>query len=177
MKLDCEPGYITLVWTENRAQADTSLFRLGTCSPTSFSPREAVFRVDVNDCNFSRLVCVCVCDASNSEVCGGLCRLSTVCVTHRLLVVSWSTPMSWFICPWISPRLCPSVSLLSAPTRGGCSSCSCEPLVSPTDSCLECAWSVPLYRPKDWYPRVYDPVFDTFGQADLVFHMAIMNGG
>lgn len=60
MKLDCEPGFITLVWTENRAQADTSLFRLGTCFPTSFSPREAVFRVDVNDCNFSRMVCVCV---------------------------------------------------------------------------------------------------------------------
>lgn len=58
MKLDCEPGYITLVWTESRAQADTSLFRLGTCFPTSFSPREAVFRVDVNDCNFSRMVCV-----------------------------------------------------------------------------------------------------------------------
>lgn len=58
MKLDCEPGFITLVWTENRADADTSLFRLGSCFPTSVSAREAVFRVDVNDCNFSRMVCV-----------------------------------------------------------------------------------------------------------------------
>lgn len=58
MKLGCEPGYITLVWTENSAQADMSLFRLGTCYPTSVSPREVVFRVDVNDCNFSRMVCV-----------------------------------------------------------------------------------------------------------------------
>lgn len=57
MKLDCEPDFVTLVWTENRAQADTSLFRLGSCFPTSFSPREAVFRVDFNDCNFSRMVC------------------------------------------------------------------------------------------------------------------------
>lgn len=56
MKLDCEPGFVTLVWTDSRALADTSLFRLGSCPPTSFSPREAVFRVDVNDCDFSRMV-------------------------------------------------------------------------------------------------------------------------
>lgn len=33
-----------------------------------------------------------------------------------------------------------------------------------------------LYRPKDWLPRIYDPVFETFGQADLVFHIGIANG-
>lgn len=33
-----------------------------------------------------------------------------------------------------------------------------------------------LYRPADWFPQIYDPVFDTFGQADLVFHIGIANG-
>lgn len=56
MKLDCRPDFVTLVWTESRPQADTSLFRLGNCFPTSVSDREAVFSVDVNDCNFRRLV-------------------------------------------------------------------------------------------------------------------------
>lgn len=56
MKLDCQPGYVTLVWTEKRALADMSLFRLGSCFPSSFSPREAVFKVDVEDCGFSRMV-------------------------------------------------------------------------------------------------------------------------
>lgn len=33
------------------------------------------------------------------------------------------------------------------------------------------------YRPEDWYPPLYDPIaFNTFGQADLVFHMGLMNG-
>lgn len=64
MKLDCEPGYITLVWTDNRAQTDMSLFRLGNCFPISFSSREVVFRVDVNDCNLSRMVC----DAFNGGI-------------------------------------------------------------------------------------------------------------
>ncbi|KAM3603963.1 uncharacterized protein V6R79_004626 [Siganus canaliculatus] len=30
-------------------------------------------------------------------------------------------------------------------------------------------------RPKDWYPLIYDPVFDTFGQGDLVFFIGLMN--
>ncbi|KAF0047347.1 hypothetical protein F2P81_000980 [Scophthalmus maximus] len=30
-------------------------------------------------------------------------------------------------------------------------------------------------RPKDWYPLVYDPVFNTYGQGDLVFHIGLMN--
>lgn len=32
-------------------------------------------------------------------------------------------------------------------------------------------------RPKDWYPLIYDPVFDTYGQGGLVFHVGLMNGG
>ncbi|XP_008284246.1 zona pellucida sperm-binding protein 3-like [Stegastes partitus] len=56
MKLDCRPDYMTLVWTESRPQADTSLLRLGSCFPTSVTVREAVFSVDLNDCHFRRLV-------------------------------------------------------------------------------------------------------------------------
>lgn len=44
------------------------------------------------------------------------------------------------------------------------------------DGGLKLPSSVSLRRPKDWFPRIYDPVFDTFGQSDLVFHMEIMNG-
>lgn len=81
---------MTVVWTENRAQADTSLLRLGSCLPTSSSPRESVFVVDVNDCNFSRMVC----KASNGGGGSGLQVKPTVCVPHRLLAMSLSTPMS-----------------------------------------------------------------------------------
>lgn len=56
MDLDCGPDYVTLVWTENRRQTDTSLYRLGNCLPTSVSIREAVFSVTFNDCNFRLLV-------------------------------------------------------------------------------------------------------------------------
>ncbi|MED6246186.1 hypothetical protein ATANTOWER_014040 [Ataeniobius toweri] len=56
MKLDCGPGYLTLVWTDSRSQADPSLFRLGSCFPTSFTPRDVVFNVELDDCNFRRLV-------------------------------------------------------------------------------------------------------------------------
>ncbi|XP_068504772.1 zona pellucida glycoprotein 3f, tandem duplicate 2 [Syngnathus scovelli] len=30
-------------------------------------------------------------------------------------------------------------------------------------------------RPKEWAPTSYDPVFSTYGQSGLVFHMALMN--
>ncbi|XP_026169939.1 zona pellucida glycoprotein 3f, tandem duplicate 1 [Mastacembelus armatus] len=30
-------------------------------------------------------------------------------------------------------------------------------------------------RPKDWYPVIYEPVFNTYGQGDLVFHISLMN--
>lgn len=96
MEVGCEPGYITLVWTDDGALADTSLFRLGTCLPTSFSSRESVFTVDVNDCNFSRLVRVKLLMVVPADV--------VACVCHRLPVMSLSIPTSWFICPWVSPR-------------------------------------------------------------------------
>ncbi|XP_053294892.1 zona pellucida sperm-binding protein 3-like [Pleuronectes platessa] len=30
-------------------------------------------------------------------------------------------------------------------------------------------------RPKDWYPPTYNPVFNTFGQGAMVFHIGLMN--
>uniref|UniRef100_A0A3Q0RD76 Zona pellucida glycoprotein 3f, tandem duplicate 1 n=1 Tax=Amphilophus citrinellus TaxID=61819 RepID=A0A3Q0RD76_AMPCI len=30
-------------------------------------------------------------------------------------------------------------------------------------------------KPKDWYPLVYEPVFNTYGLEDLVFHIGLMN--
>eukprot|EP00066_Takifugu_rubripes_P027940 XP_011617206.1 PREDICTED: zona pellucida sperm-binding protein 3-like [Takifugu rubripes] len=119
MKLDCEPGFVTLVWTDSRALADMSLFRLGSCPPTSFSPREAVFRVDVNDCDFSRMVTGDVMVYSNELV---------------------YTPLG-------------------------------QSSVMPFSRPVACAYQ----RPKDWFPQIYDPVFDTFGQAALVFHIGIAN--
>ncbi|XP_056277626.1 zona pellucida sperm-binding protein 3-like [Pseudoliparis swirei] len=56
MKLDCGTDSVRLVWTEGRSRADTSLFRLGNCFPTSFSATEAYFSVDFDDCNFRRIV-------------------------------------------------------------------------------------------------------------------------
>lgn len=35
--------------------------------------------------------------------------------------------------------------------------------------CFQC-------RPKDWYPLIYNPVFSTYSEADLVFHIGLMNG-
>lgn len=32
------------------------------------------------------------------------------------------------------------------------------------------------FRPKDWYPMIYDPIFSTYGVEDLVFHLSLMNG-
>ncbi|XP_029380547.1 zona pellucida sperm-binding protein 3-like [Echeneis naucrates] len=56
MKLDCRPDFMTLVWTESRFQVDPSLFQLGSCFPTSFTAREVVFTVNLNDCDFKRIV-------------------------------------------------------------------------------------------------------------------------
>lgn len=56
LKLDCGPDYVTLVWSDSRSQADTSLFRLGSCFPTTFTPQEVVFNVELDNCNFRRLV-------------------------------------------------------------------------------------------------------------------------
>ncbi|XP_045907307.1 zona pellucida sperm-binding protein 3-like isoform X2 [Micropterus dolomieu] len=119
MKLDCRPDTVTLVWTENRSQADTSLFRLGNCFPTSFSPRRAVFSVDVNNCNFKRLV-----------------TGSHLLYTNDLTYIS--SPDS---------NILPSTHLVV-----------CE-----------------YERPKDWYPMMYYPVFNTYGEGDLEFHIGLMN--
>ncbi|KAM6989367.1 zona pellucida sperm-binding protein 3-like [Tautogolabrus adspersus] len=119
MNLDCSPGFVTLVWTERSSQADTSLFRLGNCFPTSLSAREAVFSLDVNDCNFKRLV-----------------TGDQLIYTNDLTYIS--SPDS-HIAPFTHPVVC-------------------------------------VYeRPKDWYPLIYDPVFNTYGQGDLVFHIGLMN--
>lgn len=56
MKLNCWPDFVTLVWTESTLQADTSLFRLGNCFPSSVTAGEAVFHVYFSDCNFRMLV-------------------------------------------------------------------------------------------------------------------------
>ncbi|XP_044224925.1 zona pellucida sperm-binding protein 3-like [Thunnus albacares] len=119
MKLDCMPDYVSLVWTESRSQADTSLFRLGNCFPTSSSAREAVFNVDLSDCNFNRMV-------SGDQM----------VYTNDLTYVS-------------SP----------------------DSLIPPFTHQVMCAYE----RPKDWHPLIYDPVFNTYGQADLVFHIGLMN--
>ncbi|XP_049888848.1 zona pellucida sperm-binding protein 3-like [Epinephelus moara] len=50
--------------------------------------------------------------------------------------------------------------------------------ISPPDSHI-LAFTHPVVcayeRPKDWYPLIYDPVFQTYGQGDLVFHIGLMN--
>ncbi|XP_037537464.1 zona pellucida sperm-binding protein 3 [Nematolebias whitei] len=56
MQLDCKPDHMTLVWMDGKSQTDLSLFRLGSCFPTSVSKREVVFSVDFSDCSFGRLV-------------------------------------------------------------------------------------------------------------------------
>lgn len=56
LRVDCRPDYMSLVWTDGRSQADPSLFRLGSCFPTTVGPREATFSVTFDDCNFRRLV-------------------------------------------------------------------------------------------------------------------------
>ncbi|XP_059200634.1 zona pellucida sperm-binding protein 3-like [Centropristis striata] len=119
MKLDCRVDFVTLVWTESRSQADTSLFRLGNCFPSSITAREAVFSVDLNDCNFRRMV------------------------TGNKLI--YSNDLTYISSP---------ESHILAFT---------EPVV--------CAYE----RPKDWFPMIYDPVFNTFGYGDLVFSIGLMN--
>uniref|UniRef100_UPI0037E9A648 zona pellucida sperm-binding protein 3-like n=1 Tax=Semicossyphus pulcher TaxID=241346 RepID=UPI0037E9A648 len=119
MKLDCRPDFVTLVWTESRPQADTSLFRLGNCFPTSVSLREAVFSVDVNDCNFKRLV-----------------TGDKLIYLNDLTYIS--SPDSHIV-PFTHPVVCVHE------------------------------------RPKDWYPLIYDPVFNTYGQGNLVFHIELRN--
>ncbi|XP_029310025.1 uncharacterized protein LOC115023026 [Cottoperca gobio] len=120
MKLDCRQGFVTLVWTESRSQADTSLFRLGNCFPTSLSTSEAYFNVDLNDCDFRRLV-----------------TGDQLMYTNDLTYIS--SPDSHIVA-------------------------FTHPVV--------CAYE----RPDDWYPMIYNPVFQTYGLEDLVFNIGLMNG-
>ncbi|XP_069020470.1 zona pellucida sperm-binding protein 3-like [Embiotoca jacksoni] len=119
MKLDCGADYVTVVWTESRSQANTSLFRLGSCFPTSSTAREAVFSVYFNDCSFRSLV------TGNHMI-----------YTNDLTFIS--SPGS---------------------------------LILPFSHPVVCAYE----RSKDWYPMIYEPVFDTYGVEDLVFHIGLMN--
>ncbi|XP_008431204.1 uncharacterized protein LOC103478887 [Poecilia reticulata] len=119
LKLDCGPEYVTLVWSDSRSQADTSLFRLGSCFPTTFTPREVVFNVELDNCNFRRLV-------SGNEL----------NYTNDLFYMS--SPGS-YVLPFTLPVVCS------------------------------------YQRPKDWYPKLYDPVSSTYGVEDLLFHIELMN--
>ncbi|XP_028283638.1 zona pellucida sperm-binding protein 3-like [Parambassis ranga] len=119
MKLDCRPDYVTLVWKESRSQADTALFRLGSCFPNSFTAGEAIFSVELDDCNFRRMV-----------------TGNNLTYTNELTYSSASGSV-----------------------------------VPPSTYPVVCRYD----RPQDWYPLVYDPVFNTYGQEDLVFHMELMN--
>uniref|UniRef100_A0A3P8X5W7 Zona pellucida glycoprotein 3f, tandem duplicate 1 n=1 Tax=Cynoglossus semilaevis TaxID=244447 RepID=A0A3P8X5W7_CYNSE len=115
MRLDCRPDFVTLVWTESRIHVDPSLLRLGSCFPTSVTAMEAVFSVDLNDCNFDRLV-----------------TGDQMIYTNDLTYISSHESFS-------------------------------HPVVCVYD------------RPKDWFPLIYDPVFNTHGEAGLVFHAGLMN--
>ncbi|XP_068605433.1 zona pellucida sperm-binding protein 3-like [Brachionichthys hirsutus] len=120
VKLDCRPDSVVLVWTESRSQVDTSLLHLGSCYPTSSSVREAVFTVDLSDCNFSRTV--------------------TGAVITYASDLSYSSPPGSPVPSFTRPVVC-------------------------------------VYdRPNDWYPPLYEPVFETYGRGDLVFHFGLMNG-
>ncbi|XP_061587451.1 zona pellucida sperm-binding protein 3-like [Cololabis saira] len=119
MKLDCRPDYMALVWSDSRSQADTSLFRLGSCEPTSSTSREVVFSVGLTDCNFRQLV-------TGNEL------------TYSNELIYTPSPDS-YVLPFTLPVVC-----------------SYE-------------------RPKDWHPVIVDPVFDTYGVENLVFHMGFMN--
>ncbi|XP_013859971.1 zona pellucida glycoprotein 3f, tandem duplicate 1 [Austrofundulus limnaeus] len=56
MKLDCRSDHLNLVWTDGTSQTDFSLFRLGSCFPTSFTMKEVIFNVEFGDCSFKKLV-------------------------------------------------------------------------------------------------------------------------
>uniref|UniRef100_A0A3P8ZIJ6 ZP domain-containing protein n=1 Tax=Esox lucius TaxID=8010 RepID=A0A3P8ZIJ6_ESOLU len=56
IKVECGPDSVTLRWRALRAQIDPSLLLLGDCSPNSMSSGEAMFQVELGDCNFKRMV-------------------------------------------------------------------------------------------------------------------------
>ncbi|KAM9428060.1 zona pellucida sperm-binding protein 3-like [Salvelinus alpinus] len=118
LKVDCGRDSVTLRWGAAQSQMDTSLLRLGGCYPSSISAGEAMFQVELSDCNFRRLV-----------------------TGDTLMYMNELTYMSG-----------PKAQLRSFS----------HPVV--------CAYE----RPADWAPRIFDPVFHTYGQGDLVFHMDLM---
>uniref|UniRef100_A0A8C6TTI2 Zona pellucida glycoprotein 3f, tandem duplicate 1 n=1 Tax=Neogobius melanostomus TaxID=47308 RepID=A0A8C6TTI2_9GOBI len=99
---------------------DTSLFRLGNCLPTSVTPTQAVFKVELSDCKFSLLV------------------------TGDRMVYS------------------NSLVYVSSP----------ESDLVPFSHSVTCEYQ---RLETDWYPMIYNPVFDILGQGELVFHIGLMN--
>ncbi|KAL6104826.1 uncharacterized protein ACO6RY_14469 [Pungitius sinensis] len=95
MKLDCRPDAVTVVWTKGKSQADTSLFRLGSCFPTSFSATEAVFRVDFNDCSFRRLVTGDYLMYTNDLTYGSSSDSQSLAFTHPV-VCAFERPKDWY---------------------------------------------------------------------------------
>ncbi|KAJ8011767.1 hypothetical protein DPEC_G00061680 [Dallia pectoralis] len=56
IKVDCGADAVTLRWRAVRTQIDPSLLLLGDCPPSSVSAGEAIFQVELGDCNFKRMV-------------------------------------------------------------------------------------------------------------------------
>ncbi|XP_033935964.1 zona pellucida sperm-binding protein 3-like isoform X1 [Pseudochaenichthys georgianus] len=95
MKVDCGPDFVTLMWTESRPQADTSLLRLGSCFPTSFSAGEAYFYVDLTDCNFRILVTGDVLLYSNDLTYAASDDSYNLAFTHPV-VCAYERPKDWY---------------------------------------------------------------------------------
>lgn len=100
-------------------------------------------------------------------------QLGDTCLSNRLLGISWCTPTTWPTFPSRTLKFSPSLTQLSVCMRGGCSYLQ-QQVFSKSQLCSN---YFILCRPKDWYPLIYDPVFDTYGQGDLVFYIGLMNGG
>ncbi|KAL3054745.1 zona pellucida sperm-binding protein 3-like [Trematomus bernacchii] len=95
MKVDCGPDFVTLMWTESRPQADTSLLRLGSCFPTSFSASEAYFYVDLTDCNFRILVTGDALVYSNDLTYVASADSYNLAFTHPV-VCAYERPKDWY---------------------------------------------------------------------------------
>ncbi|XP_062337310.1 zona pellucida sperm-binding protein 3-like [Osmerus eperlanus] len=56
IEVDCGHTEVTVRWSDPRSQVEPSLLLLGTCSPNSLYDGKAVFHVNLEDCNFRRMV-------------------------------------------------------------------------------------------------------------------------
>ncbi|KAK6302867.1 hypothetical protein J4Q44_G00272220 [Coregonus suidteri] len=56
LNVDCGLDSVTLRWRAAQSQMDPSLLRLGGCYPGRVSAGEAMFQVELSDCNFRRMV-------------------------------------------------------------------------------------------------------------------------